>query len=129
MIQSNELRIGNYVNTVSLQNIKVTSIFTAGVHCDNFNGYDYKLIKPISLTEKLLLDFGFSKEDYTKGYIGIDCSNTEFVLCEPNEFKNYYTFSFKTGGVLMFKKIKYVHELQNLYFALTGYELQIKSIL
>jgi hypothetical protein len=47
---------------------------------------------------------------------------------ENTSFTYYYTFS---GGVWHFEfegisiKIKYVHQLQNLYFALTGEELTI----
>lgn len=128
MINSNELRIGNFLLFAETgAEFKVNQIDEKGLGVENESEnvwIEIETFEPIPLTEKRLLDFGFSKEDYTEGYIGIDCKNAEFVLCGPNEFKGYYTFSFKLGGIPMFKKIESVHELQNLYFALTGEELK-----
>ena len=84
-----------------------------------------KDLKPIPLTEKWLLDFGFNKI-YKKGYIGKDFSNQDFILTEPffiNDLQKGYAFQFNTGGWLKYKELNYVHELQNFYFAITGEEL------
>lgn len=113
MIQSNELRIGNYVNTVSLQNIEVTSIFTAGIHCENFNGYDYKLIKPIKINESWLLKFGFVRQPW-----GLVCGE---LLFKDDLECNYLILEVGNGFKV---KVKYIHELQNLYLMLTGIELK-----
>jgi len=74
------------------------------------------------------LKFGFNKE-YQKGYIGIDVCNSDFVLTEPlkmGEWQTNYTFQFETGSVPKFKEIEYVHQLQNLFFYLSGEELTFK---
>jgi len=74
---------------------------------------------PIPLTEEWLLKFGF-EQPY------IELTTKEFVkgdliiyLYKPVNREWYYG-SWREG------KIKYVHQLQNLYFALTGEELTIK---
>ncbi len=81
------------------------------------------VICPIPLTEEWLLKFGFEKSDNTPFYdyfvlefgIGLcyDVYSDSYFLAYQ---KNHYT---KTN-------IKYVHQLQNLYFALTNEELTIK---
>ncbi|WP_131828098.1 hypothetical protein [Elizabethkingia anophelis] len=72
---------------------------------------------PIHLTEEWLVKLGFEKSDSLS-----NCTKTT----------NGYKFDFAGGEVLYLdsvrlKHIKYVHQLQNLYFALTGEELTIKS--
>lgn len=80
--------------------------------------------KTIPLTEEWLLKFGF-RERY-KSHISVVYEieeapeiNIRFKLFnETCNFRHYGTY---------IRKIKYVHQLQNLYFALTGEELQIKN--
>ena len=68
---------------------------------------------PIPLTEEWLLKFGFKKiseiGDYSNG-------NMTVILAISNKI---YT--------LKRKRINHVHQLQNLYFALTGEELTLKK--
>ena len=69
--------------------------------------------KPIPLTEEWFLRFGFDGMFSGAGY------HKDGVEIGYN-YNGYYVIS--TGF-----KIKYVHQLQNLYFALTGEELTIKD--
>ena len=78
--------------------------------------------KPIPLTEEWLLKFGF-----------IDVGNVDFLIAQPTK----YIASFKAGindkfGLFAWNniklneiEIKYVHQLQNLYYSLTGTDLTI----
>jgi hypothetical protein len=80
------------------------------------NGFE-----PISLTEEWLLRFGFDKvlPRNDKMYYRL---KDDFVIEENN------VFLLGDDAFEMLKlrrKIKYVHQLQNLYFALTGEELTI----
>ena len=68
------------------------------------------LIKPIPLTEEWLLKFGYTEEDFETGKIIIVTENNKLI----GFIINKYSYS---------PIIKYVHQLQNLYFALTGTEL------
>jgi len=117
-MKANELRIGNYVNYwYSALHKKTTRQITAlrrekymiSGTISEFN-YDYRLVKPIPLTEDWLLKFGYKTTKIhhyaIKGHL-IWIINGNFI-CDKN-------------GVT----IKHVHQLQNLYFALTGTELEI----
>lgn len=128
-MKANELRIGNYIWLESKQKEYQIS-----------SGHDIEEIddaplnfdaQPIPLTREWLLKFGFEKnnqsyqvvytinvedeyeQDYTsKLYLGLD---GQYFIGIP-----YELFRGKS-------KIQYVHQLQNLYFALTGEELTIKE--
>ncbi len=121
-MEASELRIGNIVETSGMiVNIEGSGIEDFANGCLN--------LQPIPLTEEWLLKLGFNK-DYKKGYIGIDVHNSDFVLTEPfviGEWQSYYTFQFTAGNIPKFTKLEFLHQLQNLYFALTGEELNIKD--
>ena len=74
-------------------------------------------LKPIPLTEQWLLDFGFDKIDilfYTK-WVGDMCYEYD-TQSQTLAFGQLDDFSFSIDA-------KFVHQLQNLIFALTGKEL------
>ena len=71
-------------------------------------------IKPILLSKKWLLFFGFKKEK-EKYYL----TETSFNVRKTQ----YNYFSLKLGLNTYICEIKYVHQLQNLYFDLTKKEL------
>jgi hypothetical protein len=91
------------------------------------------IYKPIPLTEKWLSKFGFKKYNFTNkenGYIieNKEASKSIYIrtFIEPNttNFFNVFNRSECERTKLQFiKSIKYVHQLQNLYFALTDKEL------
>lgn len=126
MINASELRIGNYLERMD------GSIFQ--VNCDDFSLIEKTPIKPypIPLTEEWLLNFGFSK--HTKRWslsVGGELFDYH-ILDVQNEFpplwhcKNEgYTISGQVRNTRQSHFVKYVHQLQNLYFALTGTELTL----
>jgi len=84
-------------------------------------------LEGILLSSDWLLKLGFNN-GYNKGYLGINVNNTDFVITEPKmmgEWQNDYAWQYKCTWE-KFTEIKFVHELQNLFFALTGKELEIK---
>ena len=109
MIAPQELRLGNWINIngspfqVELPDLNLIA------NKDGKSTYE-----PIELTEDWLFKFGFEKLNYTYWAKGLAVHNHDIVsfymLYEQN--RTY---------------IKYVHQLQNLYFALTGEELKIKE--
>lgn len=129
-----ELRIGNYISDGTFL-FKVLSIYQHGkveglvINSDgniySSNIYNVSESTGILLTEEWLLKFGFKKNNY--GY----------VLDDPKEIKkDYYirlflkekkdAFYLKIGYTGEFVGYyNYVHQLQNLYFALTGEELSV----
>ena len=122
-----ELRIGNYVRFYPKNDL----IFTVKCLNETFaeieyidkdgtiynSSVDYENLIPIPLTEEILLKFG---------YIG-----NEPVFSEKSTIftfgihKIWKPFNIFLDEYYRFE-IKYVHQLQNLYFALTGEELTFK---
>ncbi|WP_223559578.1 hypothetical protein [Chryseobacterium lathyri] len=82
--------------------------------------------EPIELTEEWLLKFGFEIEKSNSHCIAFN-ENYEHELQLDKEFEtkeNCWNITKYGGG---YRLIYYVHQLQNLYFALTGEELTIKE--
>jgi hypothetical protein len=116
-MKANELRLGNWISFDGKQ-----------FKCKPFdikNIYDGAKTKyePIPLTEEWLLKFGFEKDDV--GWV-INM-NKETQLASGDEDSVWYIGSSIYWGEVP-QNIKHVHTLQNLYFALTGEELQIKEL-
>lgn len=129
-MNTKELRIGNLVyNRIYKQPMKVTAIGIDYIYLDfkgNVGDYfedntdkngDLEDTDGIKLDKETLFKFGFKKkyDFYDKGKFYID--STDFMCGHesPNDVYNMIT------------KIEYVHQLQNLYFALTGEELTLKE--
>lgn len=136
IMEAKELRIGNYVDYLGQNSIITDIVRDHGryfIDTDKFRVIflDSIDLNPIPLTEEWLKKCGFDNSEYKKGYIGIDVRYTDFVLAYPKthiEHSEFFCWTFEQGKLQMFKEIKYVHQLQNLYFALTGEELTIKEL-
>lgn len=114
-----ELRIGNYIDSIYFDNIthKVVEIRDCVVYTEKYKGISFPSIKPIPLTEEWLIKFGFKKVEDG----GFKHPNIHFILygCEGE-------YSFCTvEGYDINDRIKFVNQLQNLCYALTGEELKI----
>ncbi len=111
MLQANELRIGNWL-------LEKTELETRYIQCsythiqDIANGADETLF-PIRLTPLLLENFGFIKGELDVGKY--------FYLWWSDETEGVYL---KHDWYILEKKIQYLHQLQNMYFSLTGKELE-----
>lgn len=111
MINANELRIGNYVNTKNgIKRITQLSI-DGKSQSDECN--------PIELSEELLLKNGYKKvginfeSDKIILHKNIKTGTLDFLLHEPS------------SGKLIKKPVLYVHKLQNLHYEITDQELII----
>ncbi len=133
-MKATELRIGNYlclfskivkVLEISNNEIKVATETKTGFIIEK-TPLNSLSLDPIPLTEEWLLKLGFERIDYrlVKNiekhkydadyfYLGLDKVIRLQVLGKRNTS-------------LYFPKIKYIHQLQNLYFSLTGKELTLK---
>ena len=136
-MDARELRIGNLVTDEYGTNIQVESINNEGVNLyieDDGNypecttqwvepEYSFDKLRPILLTEEKFLMFGAMKDKSEWPYVPHNKEkDTRFYLVDG--------FVQLTKGecspLMNFKHIKSVHQLQNLYFALTGLELTVK---
>lgn len=115
MINANELRIGN-VLIDPFYGTKI--IVTVDVMKSILSGIEYK---PVPLTEEILLKCGFRKTHATFVYaedmaIGLDLDWVG-IFCE------------RMQEDIELDCPKSIHQLQNLYFALTGQELNTSGLI
>jgi hypothetical protein len=136
MIKAKEIRIGNYITEVTAFDGFYASVVSIGVDtCIYGVGYTalFDKLAPIPLTEKWLLDFGFikSKDNYGNTYHILDSNGFECIFTishwnRVDKSSKWYN-KWNTKGLLKGNRLQYVHQLQNLYFALTGEELTLKK--
>jgi hypothetical protein len=111
-MKASELRIGNWGHSGIT---KEDFIIEAHDIVNISGGFDNGKVQPIPLTEEWLVKFGFVK------------NNSGFY--EQKRFTYHPEYGWKIlsqwiKGWVNVAEIKYVHQLQNLYFALTGEELK-----
>ncbi|MDV3583431.1 hypothetical protein CMU85_18180 [Elizabethkingia anophelis] len=112
-MEGKELRIGNYLHDRKGNLCKVIELREDGIYAPAISEAITGLPnKPIELTEEWLLKFGFEKHG-SKWCHSVLSTN---IIKGNGFYMNYVN-----------KEIKYVHELQNLFYALTNEELTIKS--
>ena len=90
----------------------------------------YENVKPIPITEEWLLKFGFEKEaDFFSKEINLIGVITSMDLVIPGTLWDHDTYIMKytLHRTELLKHFKYIHELQNFYFALINQELEIKK--
>jgi hypothetical protein len=111
-MKASELRIGNYVNDRFDAEVTVCDITHGGINLNyGYSTISIDELKPIPLTEEWLLRFGFDKPFKTVG---------DFERWQKGEFRLLNGKLLPLSNV----EIQHVHQLQNLYFALTGEELE-----
>lgn len=151
-MKSNELRLGNLVtidnenHRAKLKNmpLKVTAInqlqdlegsknglrlellvLLPNTYYETYSQYLH-FIKPIQINEAWLKSFGFEKPCNGSSKFSYEREESTFCI-EYFEYTKAYHF---TGGegVRFGNGCKYVHQLQNLYYALMGEELSLSGI-
>jgi hypothetical protein len=141
MIKPNELRIGNWVNNPLGKGrsepglAKVKTLGYGGINewqdMGASGNIPYEDLKPILITTELLERFGFAevnsynpKERHFKkdGFTQLADYGAQLIILPEGGYAylscGYYENTIDCG---------YLHQLQNLYFALTGEELTIKE--
>lgn len=120
MIQPNELRLGNQI-LIDGKIFPVVELQTHGVvYVDEIKLIEpYSKVEPITLTGEILLKCGFMTSSDTNWEFELNVSALK-MYCRWNT--EWY---FELGGIYLGAKPKYLHELQNLYYAILGSELTI----
>lgn len=130
MIEQNELRIGNYVEYPSIGIKKIES------------GHDIDMIvsnnaMPVEITEDILLQCGFKHFDNKESHFTPLYSKYEdmfeltFTEKYDHVFLSIYNMRTTTeqmvpdGGIRPLP-VKYLHQLQNLYYIISGKELEVQ---
>ena len=114
MLKSRELRLGNWVMQGGVETI-VDSLSRNIKDWDRTNNKRTIDCEPIPITEQWLIDFGFEKSGkwFTKG----------MFISELNISVVYKTATILDTDEARIHFPEFIHQLQNLYFALTGEEL------
>lgn len=137
MINANELRIGNWVNFMG-DPMFISSVDQGGVTFWMINSFQVNKktgctlktgamdFMPIPLTPEILLACGFKniQGDYWM-------KDNDLMIAEDSGW--WWTNSWEPDGefgfdaLATYREIESLHQLQNLYFCLTGSELQYQS--
>lgn len=129
MLKPEELRIGNIVRTSSSKPLPIFGIFgdTIWLDCGKYQVDEtVESIEPIPIAEEWLLKFGFIvRNNIDDLYEKLHENNLGYVISLTKSGKYDFHFPSLYAGEIT---IQYAHQLQNLYFALTGTELTIKEI-
>lgn len=126
MIQSNELRRMNWVQYAGTADT-VKCIDFNMVHLTQSSSLEYRDLEPIALTVELLEKIGFVKDEDAGNW---HCSEHTIYSCMgesvgvKDDYIGWY-FSAQDDFYSYFKKLDSLHQLQNLFFAITGKELEI----
>lgn len=114
-MKASELKIGNHLRYPKKNYFEITE---SDFKNDNF-WYDIhdEIIEPIPITEDWLIRFGFEPK----------------VMHFQKTGSHFYVYKRHTDNQLVYRtnnftiELKFIHQLQNLYFALTGEELKLKD--
>jgi len=117
MIKATELRIGNWLMTDKEE--QVVDVLCDSLSTNDYQCITYDMVVGIPITEEWLLNLGLTKEQ-------------DHIFVFPNTSYRLWGFGwelqmFLIGGDWVdvnIKRIKYIHNVQNVYFELTGKELK-----
>lgn len=129
-MKTTDLRIGNFIQDQFGDVIIVDGLDDMDVFSIKHGDIPIYGVDPIPLTEQWLLDFGFkicTKSGVHNGWgIGENPLTNDylmFLVWMKNEDRSLAELFYRNG----YHTIKHVHQLQNLYFALTQEELILKG--
>lgn len=129
-MKPSDLRIGNLVLLLDgtyydAHTWTVSDIGKTGVALESNIGYvspDFKNVYPIPITEEILTACGFKKQrligDRYYWFNGEFVLTDKMELAESDRYYDYLPANYSIG-------FDYLHQLQNVYFAITGIELDV----
>ena len=140
-MKSTQLRIGNWYNEFGIPK-QATPEIISNLYAIEQNGKIAIDFDFLPLTEEWLLKAGFELYDYEPNeegdefpdfiYMSYKITPPEklyyYTITNTPEDGGYFDFCIKVqfADYVMLSTLQYVHQLQNLYFALTGKELEFK---
>lgn len=126
------MRIGNWVNVrqypyenepYQISSLSIDNTFTFKFKGDIKGCFATSIINPIPLTEEWLLKFGFEKSEVENPFYGYEFFLKGLsIYLKDGTIRFYHQHSNRT-----WVEYESVHELQNLYFALTVEELSLSE--
>ena len=119
-MRSHDLRIGNIVDAIHIDYGRKTNVIDIDDLVLIYEGSEYLSFHPVQLTKEWLVRFGFDKHGKIK--------STKFLFRIYFDEETPYAYLETYGGGEYKIEIKYVHQLQNLYWGLCGEELTLQNI-
>ena len=154
-LKTTELRLGNLIKGIYtnenfcdndntfIEELKETTCEVVGLDSDidypiwvksNEGITDFDYFEPLPLTEEWLLTFGFESTEYkwfeTSYFTDIKLVVEKIIISYNIESGRLSIYDDAEDGlypVYTAKKVEHVHQLQNLYYALTHQELTLKQ--
>lgn len=135
-MEAKNLRVGNLVGIeetalhadgcnhleaiFEIEELKKEVVQFKGYHAGEY----YKDLKGIKINEGMLSLYGFKRSSEKLIYLPIPQIKSE-IHFEKHAYGNVITLQ-SSVGMFIPNDIEYFHELQNLFFAITGQELELK---
>lgn len=118
-MKANELRIGNFIKLKEI--VSSDSLIRVSTYhiIDILN--NSSKCEPVVITEEWLLNLGFIKDEEVGYRWYLEWDNCVIIAYDLDDK------CIRVSDTWEFGKREYVHQLQNLYFALTGVELELSS--
>lgn len=122
-MKASELRIGNLIEQPN--GINTVFLIDDFEGEESVNSFYIKDISPITLTEEWLIKFGFVQDkeqsDFPESRLWFKEALQYIIRDKDSEYLSKQRAHY--FGYPIENEIKYVHQFQNLYFSLTGNEL------
>jgi len=132
-MKAKNYRVGNLIDYGGyLKPCEIVTIHSGGnikVRPKNFSGpadeTGVSKISPVPLSEELLLKFGFKTDDSGLHYIEIpNLIDAKMILYWAPDLGVVYLYDEEND--INVQSYKYLHEVQNVFFALSNEELELK---
>lgn len=117
-MEARELRIGNWVHD-GYGYWKIVD----EINTDRIDGTDIENINPIPLTPEILEACGFKNTTTNHGLLVLDIPDNPIGFLQ--NIRHGHGFKIRVGIASCEVNIQYLHQLQNLYFALCGEEITV----
>lgn len=137
MVKVSEVRIGNFLlfdfpnrGKVQYRSERINNDFDGFRATATINDVQIEKVYGIPLTDSWLTKFGFEKIDrhFQHNWIIRLNKTGEHYSIQFSEEKFWLSNSEYDAWCYVIRDVEYVHELQNLYYDLTGEELVIKAL-
>lgn len=132
MVKAIDIRIGNWIILNTEDNkkegtnnyVRVAGLEKNRIKPENADGlYDEAIFDPIPLTREILLKAGFEQDGKRNVYNKIPAIGFNYDL---NTFKVMIYHPGNTLAQRLLTDIRHVHQLQNFFYCLIGYDLVIE---